>query len=464
MSIRPGEVLSGRYLLEDLLDESRGARFWRAYDRALARQVAIHVIPADDPRSAGLVAAAQGSAQVADRHFLRVLDADTDQGLTFVVNEWGSGTSLDILLDTNGPLDPRRAAWLTAELAEAIAAAHDAGVSHGRLTPESVLLDQWGAVRIIGLALDAALHGLPPGRRSTDLVDLVAVLYAGLTGRWAGISPSHVPPARVEGGRVLRPRRVRAGIPRQLDLICAAGLDLAAPGTAGHARWRAASASDLEAQLRAYVGDPTGLAIPGRAPQRWAPDPAHGPPDREAGPAPPEDRPAPARPEEPPEPTVDEGPPTVPTPAVDLPTSAGMPVFGTDGEVDWVTARAVPPPPPPRFEPPAERPLFAPDPPPGRPVRTARPGTAAATARPGPAPERRETGSSEFWPWTTSGGPGTGTGPVADPEPVPGRSWLRLALLIAVAAAVLLAIVVLSTLSRHDSDTGSGPAPGQVAR
>ncbi|MGM3151410.1 hypothetical protein, partial [Escherichia coli] len=67
-----------------------------------------------------------------------------------------------------------------------------------------------------------ALHGLPPGRPSDDLVDLGGLLYAGLTGRWAGATRSAVEaaPRDGDGGRVLRPRQVRAGIPRVLDQLC----------------------------------------------------------------------------------------------------------------------------------------------------------------------------------------------------------------------------------------------------
>ena len=110
---------------------------------------------------------------VHDRHLLRVLDADKTDGLCFVVNEWGSGDSLDIMLANEGPLGARRAAWLVSEVAASIAEGHAAGVAHGRLVPENVLVDHGGAVRLIGFAVDAAMHGLPPGRPSTDVSDHV---------------------------------------------------------------------------------------------------------------------------------------------------------------------------------------------------------------------------------------------------------------------------------------------------
>ena len=213
-------MLADRYRLIDLLTESAGGRFWRAHDRVLERHVAVHVIAGDDERAALLREAARTSATVLDRRLLRVLDVDEAADLCFVVNEWGSGTSLDILLADGEPLSPTVAAWIVSEVADTVAVAHEVGVSHGRLVPENVLVDHDGGVRLIGFAVDAALHGLPPGRISTDVVDLVGLLYAALTGKWPGISRSVVTAAPSEHGQVLRPRQVRAGIPRTLDALC----------------------------------------------------------------------------------------------------------------------------------------------------------------------------------------------------------------------------------------------------
>ena len=104
-SIRPGDVLADRYRLVDLLTESGGGRFWRAHDRVLDRHVALHVIAEDDERAEALLEAARRSATVHDRRLLRVLDADRADGLCYVINEWGSGDSLDIML-AGGPARP----------------------------------------------------------------------------------------------------------------------------------------------------------------------------------------------------------------------------------------------------------------------------------------------------------------------------------------------------------------------
>lgn len=436
-SIRPGDVLAHRYRLVDLLTESGGGRFWRAHDRVLERHVALHVIPEGDERAAALLEAAKRSATIHDRRLLRVLDADRADGHCYVVNEWGSGDSLDIMLAA-GTVSPRRAAWLVSEVAGCVASGHQAGVAHGRLVPENVLVDHTGAVRIIGYAVDAALHGLPPGRPSTDVTDLGGLLYCALTGKWPGVSPSAVPPAPVVQGRVLRPRQVRAGIPRPLDGLCD---EVVNPySDAAGARLREAhdlsSAQGIADYLSAFVGDATGLAeAEARAGHRDTTEIAVLPPLA--------DPPGPAAPE--------------PTRSVDLPTEAGLPVFDDEhDDVSWLAAPGEPAPPPPPFEEPPERPLFAPSPAGGGPARTPRPRAQPPAPQPVPAaPLGGGPGGRGFWPWDT------GTGPIPLPEEPeeqqPGRSWLRLAAIIGAAVLLLLAVVVAYNLGRGRTPLGAVP-------
>ena len=59
----------------------------------------------------------------------------------------------------------------------------------------------------------------------------------------------------------------------------------------------------------------------------------------------------PAQPDQPDQPDRPDDPddePPIPS-VSDLPTEAGMPVFGADDEVDWLRARSTPPPPPPKL-------------------------------------------------------------------------------------------------------------------
>ena len=256
----PGELLAGRYRLDDLLQESDGGRLWRAHDLVLSRDVGVHLISAQDPRADGLLNAARRSAVLTDRRILRVLDAESRGEVCYVVTEWADGTTLEVLLE-DGPLDAPRASWVTAEVGSALASAHAVGHAHGRLSPDCVQIDASGAVRIVGFAVNAALVGLPPGEIAGDVTDLAAILYAALTGRWPGRAPSdRVPAAPHEGGRVLRARQVRAGVPRPLDTLC--DQVLSPDSHAAHARTPhdLTTALGISEALSAFVGDPTAVS------------------------------------------------------------------------------------------------------------------------------------------------------------------------------------------------------------
>lgn len=383
---RPGDVLADRYRLTDLLTESKGGRFWRAFDSVLQRDVAVHIIACDDDRASLLRGAARTSATVLDRRMLRVLDIDEAAERCFVVNEWGSGTSLDILLADAGPLSPTVSAWVVAEVADTLALAHEAEVAHGRLVPENVLIATDGSVRLIGFAVDAALHGLPAGGISTDIADLAGLLYAAMTGKWAGVSTSTVPSAPSSHGHVLRPRQVRAGIPRTLDSLCDHVLN--------HGGDTEVTAAMLADSLRDFLGASAGAAEawlariehPRRGEGPVVLPPMPDPPVREESRTPEPEQPEPERP-------AGAEPADQPEVADGLATQAGMPIFHEDtDDVTWLRHHTDKPAPPPEFEPAPERPLFAPDPEDGQPAR-----------RPRAAPAGQVAAAGGFWPWRARG-------------------------------------------------------------
>jgi serine/threonine protein kinase len=440
IAMSPGTVLGGRYRLEVLLSEHGGARFWRATDTVLARNVAVHVVPSDDPRAPAVLDAARRSAGVTEQHFLRVLDCDDVDGVTWVINEWGQGSSLDVML-VQGTLPPLRAAWLVREVAEAIAAAHARGLVHGRLNPEAVLVTDSGAVKIIGFVVNAAFERNQPSTspygaispREADVIDLAGILYAALTGRWPGVAPSALPAAPREGNHPLRPRQVRAGVPRALDAIC----DRVLHKEASQHALPIETAYEIAAALSDYVGDPAAVAPVDVPSMHDEPDvPAsvehdETPPLTEAlepevepdqTPAPPETDSEPAPAQADPDATMASAPPF-----------AGIEFLEPE---DWEPAA-----PPPPFTQAADRPLFATE------ERRVPPSAATPPAEPG----------SGYWPYEE------------EPEPVrggrpqrPRRRWLRRTLIIVLTLALAGAMYAAFMLGRDDEknpSTARTPSP-----
>jgi hypothetical protein len=414
-AIGPGSLVASRFRLEDLLEENSGARFWRATDLTLARNVAVHVIACSDPRATAVLTAARTSATVSDPRILRVLDAVEEDDLVHVVHEWGSGASLDQLL-SDELLAPRRAAWVVREVADAIAIAHRQGIAHGRLVPENVLLTDVGSVKLIGFVVDAVLHGRAqragatgpaPSEHESDVLNLGALLYACLTGKWAGFPSSVLPIAPFDHDRVCRPRQVRQGVPKPLDTLCDQILN---PGARGARRFE--SATEICSVLNDYLGDSLGNAVnvseatafvdPAalRAPEA---DGTLGSYDGEAS-------------------------AQTPRPGVLEDTQPGMPVLGADHVADQLvpdhidaadhTRAAIPRPTPPAA-------TSVPTPP----------------LRPVPAPARAS---------------GPSTGATSTRTRRPGSTWLRIAAALGLVALVLLAVLLGPRLGQSEDTADPG--------
>jgi hypothetical protein len=249
-TVSPGALLAGRYRIAELLAEIDGARVWRAVDEVLSRAVVVDVLPVGDPRTNLLFEAARRAAAAADPRFLRVLDCDMHEGVTYCVREWAGGRALERMLSA-GPLTGQQAGWLAREISEALENLHRTGHSHGSISPATVVVTDAGAIKVVGLATEAALRSTGPGTPEQDVRALGELLYASLTGRWAGPAPAWgLQPAPFEHGRLLSPRQVRAGVPRSLDDIA----DRLLGDPPRHHAAPITSAAGLSAALSGVVG------------------------------------------------------------------------------------------------------------------------------------------------------------------------------------------------------------------
>jgi len=226
-TVEPGTRLVDRYRLEAALGQAGSTSYWRAQDELLDRPVGVCLLDGTSRSAAAILSAARQAAAVTDPRFLRVLDASHTDSVVYVVTEWVAGSSLADLLG-DGPLPPGEARSMVAEIAKALAAAHEQGLAHLCLRPEQVLRMAHGQVKVAGLAVDAAVRGLtaasPEEAARRDAEGCAAILYAALTARWPGEDQSSLPPAPRENGVLRTPRQVRAGVPDDLDDITSRAL------------------------------------------------------------------------------------------------------------------------------------------------------------------------------------------------------------------------------------------------
>lgn len=219
-AVEPGTRLAERFRLEDRVAESDGATLWKAIDEILARPVAVLTFSPDFPRVHEVVTAARAASRLTDPRLTQVFDAAEDDGRSYVVSEWVTGDTLADLASA-GPLDPERAAGLVAEAAEALAHAHEANLYHLCLRPSHLIWTTGNTVKVLGVAVDAALSGLTTDQPALDDAEgLGRLLYAGLTGHWPGDEEEDgLPSAPMDDGHFCTPRQVTAGVPSYLDTV-----------------------------------------------------------------------------------------------------------------------------------------------------------------------------------------------------------------------------------------------------
>ena len=224
----PGTRLAGRYRLEDQVDAGGGWALWKAIDEILARAVTVLIFTESFPRVREAVTAARAASRMNDSRLSQVFDVDDSGDRAYIVMEWVAGESLTDML-SDGPLDPSWAATLVAEAAQAISAAHAAGLAHLRLVPGSLRWTSGGGVKITGLGMDAAIAGVGAAEDPAEdpaLIDtrqLAWLMYAAVTGYWPGPEATPLPPAPMVDGIPCSPRQVSAGVPASIDsIICQA--------------------------------------------------------------------------------------------------------------------------------------------------------------------------------------------------------------------------------------------------
>jgi hypothetical protein len=265
-------VLDGRFMLDCQVSERHGVSLWRATDQILRRPVAVHLLPAWTPVPPGLTQAVQASARVNDTRLAPIFDISLNPECPCIISEWARDPNLEDLLLTGLP-DPSLAAFIVAEAADAISAAHAGGRPHLRLGLRSL---HWGSsgLKITGLGIDAALSGADPADSAradatrtdtarTDTEALTRILYALLTGCWPGDEAAALRPARRTRAGLCEPRQLSAGVPAILNAIICQAL----PGQPAWGQASIRTPDALAAALRAARPAVQALVPPPRLPR-----------------------------------------------------------------------------------------------------------------------------------------------------------------------------------------------------
>lgn len=141
-----GHVL-GRYQLLSLAGRGGMGDVYCAVDRRLNRLVAIKVIPSfigtNSSSSQRFEREARASAALCHPHICRLYDIGSDSGMDYLVFEYLFGDLLSERLE-NGALPFADALNFAIQMADALASAHEHGITHRDLKPRNVMLTKSG--------------------------------------------------------------------------------------------------------------------------------------------------------------------------------------------------------------------------------------------------------------------------------------------------------------------------------
>jgi serine/threonine protein kinase len=159
-----GTLLGGRYRVGECIGTGAMGVVWTAWDRRLARTVAIKqlALPRDgDPvevRAARSRALREGriAARVVHSRAIAVFDVVTHDSMPWLVMEYLPSRSLATVLAQRGPLPPTEVAAIGAQIADALSAVHEAGIVHGDVKPGNVLLTDEGVAKLTDFGVSRA--------------------------------------------------------------------------------------------------------------------------------------------------------------------------------------------------------------------------------------------------------------------------------------------------------------------
>ncbi|MFF3287494.1 Stk1 family PASTA domain-containing Ser/Thr kinase [Streptomyces sp. NPDC003023] len=156
-----GQVLDGRYRVDERIAVGGMATVYRAVDTRLDRVLALKVMHPDLATDATFVERfireAKSVARLAHPNVVGVFDQGAQGAYVYLAMEYVEGCTLRDVLRERGALQPRAALDILEPVLAALGAAHRAGFVHRDMKPENVLIGDDGRVKVADFGLVRAV-------------------------------------------------------------------------------------------------------------------------------------------------------------------------------------------------------------------------------------------------------------------------------------------------------------------
>lgn len=160
--LQVGQVLGGRFEIQEMLGLGGMGAVYKAYDRDIDRVIALKCIRpelAKDPEiTQRFTQELLLARQIAHKNVIRIFDVRDSGGLKFITMEYVEGRDLSSLVEEKGKLPIADSVSIVTQICSGLACAHAEGVIHRDLKPSNIMVERNGRVVVMDFGLARADH------------------------------------------------------------------------------------------------------------------------------------------------------------------------------------------------------------------------------------------------------------------------------------------------------------------